>query len=307
MSGMARFGPRVAEQTTLSNYRDYDEYGNRRENQRSTGLSPVKLRLLLALAIVAFSLLAHFSNTSENPITGENQRVAGLTTEMEVQMGLQAAPEMARQFGGLSDNLEWTQRVKEMGARLMNALYHRLQREGKSIPWSFEFHLLADNQTVNAFALPGGQVFITEAIYREFTHPGQLAGVLGHEIGHVLERHGAQRMAQQRLWQGLGSAAGVAGGDVNSARAAQAVLGFVSMKYGREDELESDRWGVELMVLTGYHPDRMLEVMDILEKSTGGAGPPEFMSTHPRPARRREYINSIIAELFPNGIPDGLR
>lgn len=267
----------------------------------------MKLRLIIALVIVAFSLLTHFLNRSENPITGERQSVGGITEEMEVQMGLQAAPEMARQFGGLSRRADWTARVEEMGARLVNSLYQKLQKEGRQLPWTFDFHLLADGEVVNAFALPGGQVFLTEAIYRDFTHPGQLAGVLGHEIGHVLERHGAQRIAQQQLMQGIGSAAGVASGDMNTTRAAQAVLGMVTMKYGRQDELESDRWGVELMVLSGFHPEHMLEVMDILEKAGGGADPPEFLSTHPRPAHRREYIHRIIAELFPNGIPDGLK
>jgi predicted Zn-dependent protease len=78
------------------------------------------------------------------------------------------------------------------------------------------------------------------------------------------------------------------------------------MKYGRGDELESDRWGVELMTLAGYDPNHMIEVMDILERA-GGAAPPEILSTHPSPANRREYINKIIAEKFPYGKPDGLR
>ncbi len=278
-------------------------------------MSAFKLRLLIALAIAGFSLVSYLSNTTVNPITGEKQRVGGMSQEQEITMGLQAAPEMARQFGGLSDEIRATQDVKEMGARLVNALYHKLADEGKklsnegnSIPYAFEFHLLNDSQTVNAFALPGGQIFVTEAIYNSFTHEGQLAGVLGHEIGHVLERHSAQQLAQGQMWQELGGAAGVAGGDVNSARMAQMVGSLISMQYGRKDELESDRWGVELMVMAGYHPAHMLEVMDILEKASGGnGGTPEFLSTHPRPANRREYINQVIADRFPYGIPDGLK
>ena len=130
---------------------------------------------------------------------------------------------------------------------------------------------MADPQTVNAFALPGGQVFITAALFRDLKTEGQLAGVLGHEMGHVIERHGNQRMAQQQLFQGLAAAGGVAGGDANSARMAQAVAQMVQMKYGRGDELESDKWGVRLTYLAGYDPRAMIGVMEVLENA-GGAG-----------------------------------
>ena len=136
---------------------------------------------------------------------------------------------------------------------------------------------------------------ITEALYRQMETEGQLAGVLGHEIGHVLERHGAQRMAKGGLIKGIVGAAGVAGGSSGSAQTAAAIGNMINMKYGRQDELESDRWGIALMVLAGYHPEHMLGVMDILEKSAGGGAPPEFMSTHPRPANRKKHIRNIIA------------
>ena len=171
----------------------------------------------------------------------------------------------------------------------------------------FRFTLLADPKTVNAFALPGGQVFITAALFRDLETEGQLAGVLGHEIGHVIERHGNQRMAQNQLFQGLAAAGGVAGGDANSAQMAQAVAQMVQMKYGRGDELESDKWGVRLTYLAGYDPRAMIGVMEVLDRASGGAAPPEFFSTHPKPANRVEYIKQVIAEEFPEGVPDGLK
>ena len=139
------------------------------------------------------------------------------------------------------------------------------------------------------------------------THEGQLAGVLGHEIGHVIERHGAERMASGKLFQRIAGAAGVAGGDISTAQMASSALNVVSMGYGRKAELESDRWGVELMVLAGYDPEHMLEVMNILKEANGGGAPPEFMSSHPKPENRQEYIKEVIAEQFPNGLPPGLR
>jgi predicted Zn-dependent protease len=82
---------------------------------------------------------------------------------------------------------------------------------------------------------------------------------------------------------------------------------MVQMKYGREDELESDKWGVRLTYLAGYDPRAMIGVMEVLDRASGGAAPPEFFSTHPKPANRVEYIKRVIAEEFPNGVPDGLK
>ncbi len=265
------------------------------------------MRLVIAGAIVLFSVISFLSNSDVNPVTGEKQRVGNLSVADEIRMGLTAAPEMAAQHQGLSRDAQATRNVDQMGMRLVEALRNSLERQGRSIPYPFDFHLLADYEVVNAFALPGGQVFITEALYSRMDHAGQLAGVLGHEIGHVLERHSAQRMAKGGLIQGIVGAAGVASGDISGAQAAEAIGNMINMKYGRADELEADRWGIVLMVLAGYDPEHMLEVMDILEKSEGrGGAPPEFMSTHPRPENRRKHIRNIIDEKFPNGLPPGL-
>jgi predicted Zn-dependent protease len=268
----------------------------------------MSVRLLIAGAIVLFSLFSYFSMGQTNPVTGEKQRVA-LNVEQEVKMGLAAAPEMAAQHGNLHPNREARQHVDQVGQRLLQGLDNWVEANGRENPFrdNFQFHLLADMKTINAFALPGGQVFITAALYSKLVTEGQLAGVLGHEIGHVLSRHGAQRMAKQRLTQGLTGAAGVAGGSYESARMAQAVGQMINMKYGREDELESDIWGVRLTYLAGYDPRAMFGVMDVLEQSSGGSGPPEMMSTHPKPANRKAYIEQVLRTEFPDGVPTGLR
>ena len=160
---------------------------------------------------------------------------------------------------------------------------------------------------MNAFALPGGKVFLTQALYAALETEGQLAGVLGHEIGHVIERHGNKRMAKQGMFQGLAGAMGVLGGGGQGSQMGQMVASAISMKYGRDDELEADDWGVKLCGMAGYDPRAMIGVMKVLEKSTGGAGPPEFMSTHPKPANRAAYIEKAIQRYYPNGIPEGLR
>src|SRR5690606_19855639 len=154
-------------------------------------------------------------------------------------------------------------RVQEIGQRLLDRLEENLRAQGRHNPYrdSFRFTLLADPQTVNAFALPGGPVFITQALYDKLTTDGQVAGVLGHEIGHVRSRDSNKQMARQGMFQGVAGAIGVLGGDVNSARMGQMISSVLSTRYGRDAELESDRWGVRIAAMAGYDPRAMIAVM----------------------------------------------
>jgi predicted Zn-dependent protease len=187
-----------------------------------------------------------------------------------------------------------------MGQRLVAAL-------GPKNPYKFDYHLLADNQTINAFALPGGQVFITRALYDRLETEAQLAGVLGHETGHVVHRHGAQQMANQQFYQRLAGAAAVGSGDYNTAQIAQYVAQVRELSYSRKDELEADQSGLELMTALGYTPQAQAEVMAILKNASGGRGNgPDWMSTHPNPDARIEVIKEWIARHYPNGIPGTL-
>jgi beta-barrel assembly-enhancing protease len=262
-------------------------------------------RLIIGLVIAVISLVGYFGNRALNPVTGRKQSLA-LSAEQEVALGLQSAPEMAAQFGGLSHNAAATRAVKDMGFEIVGALG---QDAG---PYQFDFHLLADPQTVNAFALPGGQVFITEALLSRLDTPGQLAGVLGHEAGHVVARHSSEQMAKTQLAQGLATGAVIAGSDQRGGYTTAAVAQFVSqfalLKYSREHELESDRLAVRFMVRAGYDPRSMIEVMNILEQASGGsARGPEFSQTHPNPGHRREEIEKAIAAEYPQGLPPDLR
>jgi len=283
----------------------YGQGRDQQQRQRRRRPSGLSLRLIIALGIVAFSVISYMGKKDVNEVTGETQRVS-MTEEQEIKLGLQAAPQMAQQHGGLHQSREAQQVVDQVGGRLLNALQTELAKKNVSIPYPFEFHLLADPQTINAFALPGGQVFITFALYNKLESEGQLAGVLGHEIGHVIERHGAERMAKSGLWQGIAGAAGVFGGDAGTTNLVNMMADLRIKGHSRNDELESDRWAVLLTAMAGYNPRSMLGVMDILEKS-GGAGPPEMMSTHPKPANRKQYIEERIREFFPEGLPPGLR
>jgi beta-barrel assembly-enhancing protease len=262
-------------------------------------------RILIALVIAAISIIGFLGSKSYNPITEENQYVA-ITPEQEIALGLQAAPEMAREFGGLDPDPSQQAYVDKVCETLIQ------NSNAKNTDWPFECHLLADDQTINAFALPGGQVFITSALFNQLETEGQLAGVLAHEIGHVVARHSAQQIAKAQLTQGLTGAVVIASYDPqdpnsrSAAYMAQIVGQLVNMKYGRDDELQSDRLGVEIMSEAGYDPRALLRVMEILAASTEGARPPEFFSTHPNPDNRIARIQEAIDEVFPQGVPDNL-
>jgi len=274
--------------------------------------SRLKIRLAIAAVVAGIAIVGFLSrgcsSDSINPITGQRQRVALSPTE-EMALGREAAPSMIKQHRGLVPDDGAQRLVDEMGAQLVQGLRDYMARSDTyagEIPYEFEFHLLNDDKTVNAFALPGGQVFITAALFTKFETKGQLAGVIGHEIGHVIQRHGNERLAKAELTQGLVGAAGVAGGSRGSAALAAQIGAMINMKYGRDAELESDRWGVRLMAQAGYDPNAMIGVMRILDEASGGEGPPEFMSTHPKPANRVEYIQSVIREEFQSGLPPNL-
>jgi len=263
-------------------------------------------RLLIALVIAVGSLVAYYTKRQHNPITGEMQHV-DLTSEQEIALGLQAAPEMAAQHGGLAPDPEAQALVDRVGGALAAK-----SAAGQS-PYPFEFHLVADDQTVNAFALPGGQVFITAGLLGHLRTEGELAGVLGHEVGHVVGRHGAEHIAKAQLTQGLTGAAVMATYDPDdpstqqTAAVAALIANLVTMRFGREDELESDRLGVRFMADAGYDPRALVGVMEVLEQATAGQQrPPEFFSTHPNPERRVEQIETAIAQAFPGGVPEGL-
>ena len=261
--------------------------------------SPFKSRIILAIIMAGFALLSYYGSSERNEFTGTDQRVA-MTKGQEIALGLQAAPQMAREYGGLDESTRDQQRLDAVGRRLL---------AGPALSGSdyqYEFHLLADPKTINAFALPGGQLFITRGLYNELKTEAQLAGVMGHEIGHVVARHGAQHLAKQQLTQGLAGAAGVAVGDQSGAQMAMMVGQMVNMKYGRGDELESDRIGVRVLGDAGYDPRAMIEVMKVLKRAAGGGQQAEFFSTHPNPENRIGVIEQAIHEIYPNGVPEGL-
>jgi beta-barrel assembly-enhancing protease len=264
-----------------------------------------KGRLIAAVVMLLVALVSYYGKRRKNPVTGESQSIA-LSEKQEVALGLQAAPQMARKFGGSDRDAAAQALVDEVGGKLV------MSGPARESAYRFEFTLLADDKTVNAFALPGGPVFITRALFARLSTEAELAGVLGHEVGHVLGRHAAERLAKSQLGQQIVGAVGVATSDEHgrggglAQLATQAVVQMTQMRYGREDELQSDALGVRFMADAGYDPRALIQVMKVLADSSGGKRPPEFMSTHPDPGDRAGKIEAEIAKRFPGGVPASL-
>jgi len=254
--------------------------------------------ILIAVVMAGFALCKYYGQSSLNEITGEKQYIS-MTTEQEIAMGLQSAPQMAEEMGGLSRNQQATAIVKQIGQKIVQT------SAASRTPYQYNFHLLADPQTINAFALPGGQVFITEGLLVRLSNDGKtlsedmLAGVLGHEVGHVVARHSAERLAQMELAQGITGAVTMATYDPsnpNSGYIAQSVANMIQLKCGRDQELQSDNLGVRFMIEAGYNPENLIAVMEILKQASGPNRTPEFQSSHPDPENRKEAIQAAIQE-----------
>ena len=253
-------------------------------------------RLIFAAIIAAVSLFSYFSSRQDNPVTGETQYI-DITVEQEIALGLQAAPQMAAEFDGLDPSQNDQAIVDQVGQAIVQS------SPAGTTPYEFDFHLLADAETINAFALPGGQIFITRALYDQLQTEGELAGVLGHEIAHVVARHSAEHIAKAKLTEGLTGAAVIATYDpenpasAGSAQVAALIGQLINLKFGRDDELESDFLGVCFMNNTGYNPEDMIRVMQVLASSRQGQAPPEFFSTHPNPESRVTRIQESIQNI----------
>jgi predicted Zn-dependent protease len=274
-------------------YGDYDGPQGRRLGYRPTLGGAFKARLIIAALVVGMALVSYVSKFQRNPVTGELQAVS-LSAEQEMRLGNQSAPELIQQMGGAEADVERDAMfVDQVGARLVSSA----EVTGSPYAKNFTFHLLRDPQTVNAFALPGGQIFITRALYDRFENEAQLAGVLGHEIGHVIHRHSAQQMAKQELAGGLIQGVGAATAD--QGQIGQVIASYVGqftlLKYSRDHEIESDSYGLRLMVEQGYDPAEMIKVMEIL-KNASGDGPrgPQMMQTHPYPEDRIAKIKQWL-------------
>lgn len=252
-------------------------------------------RLLVGLAIAAFAIFSFLASREYNPVVGETQYI-GLTQEQEIALGYNSIPQMLEEMGQPANDPQLQTFLDQIGNELVS------QSIAADTPWEWQFTVLQNDDLVNAFALPGGPTFITTAMLNEMTNENQVAAVMAHEIVHVLARHGAQRVAQQQLTEGLLQGVAIAT-NPETAQGAATIAQLVGIRYSREDESQSDSIGVDIMVDAGYDPCGMAELMQILESQQGGQAPPEFLSTHPSPGSRIQAILQKIEADYPEYAP----
>ena len=284
-------------------------FGNRGYSSGPSSGRRFNPRLIIGLVIALIGIVSYYTKTQINPVTGEKQRVS-MSADQEMALGLQAAPQMANEMGGVLDPKvdPRAATVRRIGWTLVNN-----SPDVQKSPYvkNFNFYLLRDPQTINAFALPGGQIFVTAGLFDRMENEAQLAGVLGHEIGHVINRHGAEHMATGQLGSMVVTGVAVGTSDRDSGRVATMAAAManqmVQLKYSRGDELESDLYGMSFMTQSGFDPREQRKVMEIL-KSAAKSGRPgsDIFATHPNPDARIEKIEAFIKDKFPSGVPPTL-
>jgi predicted Zn-dependent protease len=228
-----------------------------------------------------------------NPATGQRQ-FSLISEAQEIQMGREYDAQIVASLG-LYPDTALQRYVQELGSRLAAT------SERPHLPWTFR---VLDDPVVNAFALPGGYIYVTRGILSYLGSEAQLASVLGHEIGHVTARHSVSRMSTQQLAQ-LGLAVGVVlRPELETvAGIASAGLNVLFLKYSRDDERQSDDLGLRYMRRGGYDPREMADVFTMLDRvssAEGGGRVPEWLSTHPDPGNRRDRITRQVAALPPD-------
>lgn len=253
------------------------------------GLGPRRqLASRLAIGFGIASLL--LSGCATNPVTGKNE--FNLMSEaQEVQLGQQSDPEIRREMG-VYDDSALQEYVSGVGMRMAQS------SQRPNLPWHFT---VVDSPAINAFALPGGYIYVTRGILAYLNDEAELAGVLGHEIGHVTARHSAKQYSKA-----TGASLGIALGSIffpesrAIGSAAESGLGLLFLKYGRDDELQADQLGARYAASNGWDPvgvQDMLRTLSRIDEQSDRRGTPNYLATHPAPTDRVERIEQTVATL----------
>ncbi len=251
------------------------------------------IRFLPLLLFGGYFIWYYFSNREEVPLTGRAQLV-DISREQEVALGLQSY----EQILATEDVIE-----SGRGVDLIRDIGGRIAAAAVDVDPGFDWEYnLLDSEQVNAFALPGGKVAVYTGILPVAANDDGLATVMGHEIAHAIARHGAERMAHQKLVQMGTLAAAVALGDmdVQTQHMVFAALGVgaqfgILLPFSREHESEADRIGLVLLARACFDPTEAPRLWERMGEA-GGQTPPEFMSTHPSPSTRVEQFEAWMPE-----------
>jgi Zn-dependent protease with chaperone function len=243
--------------------------------------------VLLSISLFAIFATAVTPTNPQLPPPGK----PSMSREDQQKLGLQAATEVYKQMPVLPDSSPITQYVQQLGARLVKQI-------PPDVSWPYQFHVVQQKE-INAFAVPGGPIFINLGTITAAANEAQLAGVIAHEMSHIYMQHTAKSMPRQNLQGILGAVGGVLGGILGGpagaiARVGAAGAGVFLLKYSREDEAEADSVGAIIMYKAGYNPIELANFFETLNKQ--GGSPPQFLSDHPNPGNRTEAIQKEIQD-----------
>lgn len=241
-------------------------------------------------AVGLFCTLLWVSGCATNPVTGKRQ-LALISEEQEIAMGREADQEAVAAFGLYPDDA-LQKYVHELGTRIA------ARTERPNLPWTFR---VVDDAAVNAFAIPGGFIYVTRGILSHLNSEAELAAILGHEIGHVTARHSVSQLSKQQLAQ-VGLVAGmiISPEFAQFGDLAQVAMGLMFMKFSRSDESQADALSLKYMMAGGYDPRPLVNVfgmLNALTEQSGGGRLPQWMSTHPDPGNRQAWAAQTVAGL----------
>lgn len=211
----------------------------------------------------------------------------------DVQVGRQAAAEVEQKLPIMRDS-EVQNYVERVGQRLVDAIPQEFQHS------EFRYYFkVVDARDINAFALPGGPMYINRGMIEAARTEGEMAGVMAHELSHVALRHGTAQATKAQKYSLLAGIAGIAGAIIGGpavGQIGQAAIGTYFLKFSREYETEADILGAQIMAEAGYDPRDLANMFRTIQQQ-GGSGAPEFLSSHPNPSNRYERINQEAAML----------
>jgi len=256
-------------------------------NQRSFQFKG--LALLLALVLSEPGWTATPTVVPQLPDPGS----VGMTKEQQVQLGRQAMAQVYQQMPVLPDSSSQTQYVRQLGKRLADVIPQQYS-------WPFEFHVIPQKD-INAFALPGGPMFVNVGAIVAADNEAELAGVMAHEMSHVYMQHSAKQAGKAQWTSLLGALGGLFGGGAAGSLARLGIqlgAGTLMMKYSRGDEAQADAVGAIILYRAGYNPKALADFFEKLERQGGGGGP-QFLSDHPNPGNRQAAIEKEVSNWPP--------
>ncbi|MEZ0469890.1 M48 family metallopeptidase [Luteimonas salinilitoris] len=261
------------------------------------------LRLWVLLLFAGYGAYYWFSNQSVDPVTGQSVLIdRSLSADDEKALGLQAYREILAQERPLPADAEVSRQIRDIAGRLVDkvdeveaalAAEHGLEPSRFSQGFEWEVNVI-DSEQANAFCLPGGKMAVYTGLVPVAQNADAMAVVMGHEIAHALLRHGAQRMAQQKLSQ-MGQMAGALSGmDPQQQQMVMAAMGYgYLLPYARKHETEADEVGLMLAAAACFDPQQAVPLWERMG-AAGGQAPPEFSSTHPNPGTRIQNLQGLM-------------